>query len=134
MLTRSAGLQSVFRSRLIVAAALLLALAATPASGSESQNATGTGRATSRNDRASSGSSSIQLAPGTAPTFAWPASVSADNRRFLDQKGNVYLLKMMSSWAMAQNCTNAEITSGALEGLKAASISTPSPSRRSGST
>ena len=52
------------------------------------------------------------------PTFAWPASVSTDHRRFLDQKGHVYLLKMMSSWAMAQNCTNAEITS-ALEGLKA---------------
>jgi hypothetical protein len=30
----------------------------------------------------------------------------------------VYLLKAMSSWAMAQNCTDAEIT-GALEGLKA---------------
>ncbi len=44
--------------------------------------------------------------------------MSAGNRRFLDQKGNVYLLKTMSSWAMAQNCTNPEITS-ALEGLKA---------------
>ena len=50
--------------------------------------------------------------------FAWPASVSAEKRRFLDQNGNVYLLKTMSSWAMAQNCTNAEITS-ALVGLKA---------------
>ena len=55
--------------------------------------------------------------PKDTSTFAWPASVSADNRRFLDQKGNVYLLKTMSSWAMAQNCTNAEITN-ALEGLK----------------
>jgi hypothetical protein len=55
---------------------------------------------------------------GTTPAFAWPASVSAEQRRFLDQNGNVYLLKTMSSWAMAQNCTNAEITS-ALEGLRA---------------
>ena len=50
--------------------------------------------------------------------FPWPASVSADQRRFLDQNGDVYLLKAMSSWAMAQNCTDAEITS-ALEGMKA---------------
>ena len=71
------------------------------------------------NDGTASGRSSVQLAASRTPTFAWPASVSADNRRFLDQKGNVYLLKTMSSWAMAQNCTNAEITR-ALEGLKAA--------------
>ena len=44
-------------------------------------------------------------------------AVSVNNRRFLDQKGKVYLLKTMSSWAMAQNCTNAEVTT-ALEGLK----------------
>ena len=117
MTARSAGFLSVFQSRLIVAAGLSLALAATPASGSELQNETGTGCATSGNDGASSGRSSVQLAAATTPTFAWPASVSADHRRFLDQKGRVYLLKMMSSWAMAQNCTNAEITR-ALEGLK----------------
>ena len=50
------------------------------------------------------------------PGFAYPASIS--NRKFVDQSGNVYLLKIMSSWAMSQACTNAEITS-ALEGLKA---------------
>src|SRR5262249_44603629 len=75
-------------------------------------------RANSRHDRTATGSSSVRGAAGTPPGFPWPASVSADNRRFLDQKGNVYLLKAMSSWAMAQNCTNAEITK-ALEGLKA---------------
>ena len=116
--TRSFGLLYVFRSRLIVAATLLPTFAATPTSGSPPENGTWTGRATLGNDGTASGSSSVQLAAGTTPTFAWPASVSAEKRRFLDQNGNVYLLKSMSSWAMAQNCTNAEITS-ALVGLKA---------------
>src|SRR5215470_19131266 len=51
----------------------------------------------------------------TAVSFPYPAGTS--NRRFVDQSGNVYLLKMMSSWAMAQRCSNAAITS-ALERLK----------------
>ncbi|MGO4684106.1 apiosidase-like domain-containing protein [Hyphomicrobium sp. 2TAF46] len=55
------------------------------------------------------------LAPaGVDMGFAYPVATS--NRRFVDQSGNVYLLKMMSSWAMAQRCSNATITS-ALEGL-----------------
>ena len=69
------------------------------------------------NDETASSRSSVEPAPGTTPSFPYPVSVSAENRRFLDQKGNVYLLKTMSSWAMAQNSTNAEITK-ALEGLK----------------
>src|SRR5262245_16419768 len=48
--------------------------------------------------------------------FAYP--VSSANRRFIDQTGKIYLLKTMSSWAMAQNCSDAEITQ-ALEGLRA---------------
>jgi hypothetical protein len=48
--------------------------------------------------------------------FAYPVSIA--NRRFVDQIGNVYLLKTMSSWAMSQNATDTEITQ-ALEGLKA---------------
>jgi hypothetical protein len=48
--------------------------------------------------------------------FVYPVGVA--NRRFVDQNGQVYLLKTMSSWAMAQNCSDAEITQ-ALEGLKA---------------
>src|ERR1044071_4535151 len=48
--------------------------------------------------------------------FAYP--VSTANRRFIDQTGRIYLLKTMSSWAMSQNCSDAEITQ-ALEGLKA---------------
>src|SRR6185503_6079391 len=48
--------------------------------------------------------------------FAYPASTS--KRRFIDQHGKVYPLKAMSSWAMSQNCTDAEITE-ALGGLKA---------------
>ena len=123
MTTRSLGLLYVSRSWLIVAATLLLAFAATPTSGSQPKNATRAGGEILANDETASGRSSVQLAAGTTPTFAWPASVSADKRRFLDQKGNVYLLKTMSSWAMAQNCTNAEITK-ALEGLKA-SVSMP---------
>ena len=59
----------------------------------------------------------VAYAASQAPSgFAYPASTS--NRKFVDQNGNVYLLKTMSSWSMSQNCTNAEITS-ALEGLKA---------------
>jgi len=44
--------------------------------------------------------------------------VSTASRRFIDQTGKIYLLKTMSSWAMSQNCSDAEITQ-ALEGLKA---------------
>ena len=117
MTTRTLGLLYVVRFRLIVAATLLLAFAATPTSGSQPKNGTRGGGEILANDESASDRSSVQLAAGTTPTFAWPASVSAGNRRFLDQKGNVYLLKTMSSWAMAQNCTNAEITK-ALEGLK----------------
>jgi hypothetical protein len=109
MTTRSHGLQFV-RTRLIVAATLLLAFAATSTSGSHPKNGTRGGGEILANDETASGRSSLQLAAGTTPTFAWPASVSADNRRFVDQKGDAYLLKTMSSWAMAQNCTNAEIT------------------------
>src|SRR5262249_42250114 len=48
--------------------------------------------------------------------FVYP--VSTANRRFIDQTGKIYLLKTMSSWAMSQNCSDAEIAQ-ALEGLKA---------------
>ena len=40
--------------------------------------------------------------------FAYPASVSG--RKWIDQDGEVYLLKAMASWAMAQNLSDAEIT------------------------
>ena len=53
---------------------------------------------------------------GGGTGFAYP--VSTAHRRFIDQTGKVYLLKTMSSWAMSQNCSDAEITQ-ALEGLKA---------------
>src|SRR5262245_31983785 len=118
MTARSLGTLYVFWSRLIVSAILLLTFAATPTLGSQPKNGRGAGGETLANDGAVSGRSSVQLAAGTTPTFPWAASVSDDNRRFLDRKGNVYLLKTMSSWAMAQNCTDAEITQ-ALEGLKA---------------
>lgn len=53
--------------------------------------------------------------PVATVPFTYPATKS--NRRFVDLRGNIYPLKMMSSWAMAQRCTNDEITR-ALEGLK----------------
>jgi hypothetical protein len=118
MITRSLGVLRVLKSPLIVAATLLLAIAATPTLASEPKNGTRNERANSGDDGPASGSSSAQRAAGTTPNFAWPASISSDKRCFLDQKGKVYLLKTMSSWAMAQNYTNAEITT-ALEGLKA---------------
>jgi hypothetical protein len=48
--------------------------------------------------------------PGPQPEtgFAYPASVSG--RKWFDQDGDVYLLKAMASWAMAQNLSDAEIT------------------------
>src|SRR5262245_4677750 len=61
----------------------------------------------------------IQQEPGLkrgSDGFSYP--VSTANRRFVDQAGKIYLLKTMSSWAMSQNCSDAEITQ-ALEGLKA---------------
>ena len=117
MTTRIPGLLYVFGSPPMAAVTLLLTFAATPTSSAQPKNATRTGPAIAANDGIASGRSSVQRAALASPTFACPASVSADNRRFLDQKGNVYLLKAMSSWAMAQNCTDAEITK-ALEGLK----------------
>jgi hypothetical protein len=122
------GLLHVFGSRLIVATTWLLMFAVAAMAGSQPEKGTRAGRATSASDKAASGaasasdkaassSSTAKRAAGTAATFAWPKSVNTDQRRFLDQNGKVYLLKTMSSWAMAQNCTNDEITRG-LEGLK----------------
>jgi hypothetical protein len=53
---------------------------------------------------------------GGSVGFAYP--VSTANRRFIDEDGKIYLLKTMASWAMSQNCSEAEVTQ-ALEGLKA---------------
>src|ERR1700722_5044305 len=79
MTTRSLGPLYVFLSRLIVPATLLLTFAATPTSGSPPKNGTRAGGETSGNDGTGSGRSSVQPAADTSPTFAWPASVSADN-------------------------------------------------------
>jgi Protein of unknown function (DUF4038)/Fibronectin type III domain/Putative collagen-binding domain of a collagenase len=46
----------------------------------------------------------------------WPSSVA--HRKVLDQNGDPYPLKIMSSWGMAMRLTDGEITQ-ALEGLKA---------------
>ncbi len=118
MTARSLGLLYVLRPPLLAAAALLLTLAGSPTPGSQPKNGTRAGGEILGNGGAAADHTSVHLSVGATPTFAWPASVSAGNRRFLDQKGHVYLLKTISSWAMAQNCTNDEITS-ALEGLKA---------------
>src|SRR5690349_6335790 len=58
-----------------------------------------------------------KAAPGQGSMdFAYPVRIA--NRRFIDHSGRIYLLRTMSSWAMSQNCSDAEITQ-ALEGLKA---------------
>ena len=44
----------------------------------------------------------------------WPTSIA--NRKVLDQYGDVYLIRTFSSWGMASNLSDAEITS-ALEGV-----------------
>ncbi|RXG86147.1 DUF4038 domain-containing protein [Bradyrhizobium zhanjiangense] len=74
------------------------------------------------------GAMAIQLLSGTFTALAAEAEngartgfahpVSTAHRRFIDQTGKIYLLKTMASWAMSQNCSDAEITQ-ALEGLKA---------------
>src|SRR5436190_13642458 len=66
----------------------------------------------------SAGRASQQEAGLTSGSGGSAYPVSSTNRRFIDQTGRVYLLKTMSSWAMSQNCSDAEITQ-ALEGLKA---------------
>ena len=59
----------------------------------------------------------------------WPTTVSG--RKVLDQSGDTYLMKVFSSWGMAQNLTDAEITQ-ALEAV-AGAASTPSTSPRTAS-
>ena len=46
----------------------------------------------------------------------WPTSIA--NRKVLDQYGDVYLIRTFSSWGMAYNLSNADITE-ALEGVAA---------------
>ena len=62
-------------------------------------------------------------APASPPR--WPTTVSG--RRVVDQLGDPYLMKIFSSWGMAQNLTDAEITE-ALEGVaRAGSTRSTSP-------
>ncbi len=60
-------------------------------------------------------STSTLATPPVSP-YRWPTIVSG--RKVLDQFGDTYLMKVFSSWGMAQNLTNSEITD-ALEALKA---------------
>ena len=56
-----------------------------------------------------------QVTP-TVARHPWPTTISG--RKVLDQFGDTYLMKVFSSWGMAQNLTNSEITD-ALEALAA---------------
>lgn len=87
---------------IVAALAIHLLIGANTAWAAETKSAGGTVRQEAGLNRGSGG-------------FAYPASTA--NRRFIDQTGKIYLLKTMSSWAMSQNCSEAEITQ-ALEGLK----------------
>ena len=102
VISRSPRLLNVFMFPLIGAATLLGTFAATSTASSQPKSGTRTEGAYSGKDETASVRSSQLRAAGTTLTFAWPARVSADKRRFLDQKGNVYLLKTMSSWAMGR--------------------------------
>ena len=53
--------------------------------------------------------------PADAPVL-YPASIS--DRKMLDQYGDVYLMRTFSSWSMASNLSDADITT-ALEGVAA---------------
>jgi hypothetical protein len=59
-----------------------------------------------------------------ASRHAWPTTVSG--RKVLDQFGDTYLMRIFSSWGMAQNLTNSEIT-------EAASMPSTAPRTASGS-
>ncbi|HEU0068696.1 MAG TPA: DUF4038 domain-containing protein, partial [Nitrospiraceae bacterium] len=53
---------------------------------------------------------------GVSQAFNFPYPTTVSSRRLLDQNGQVFLVKGMSSWALGQNATNTEITT-ALNGL-----------------
>ena len=57
-------------------------------------------------------------AASTATAAAPPYPASVENRKILDQNGDVYLMRTFSSWGMAQQLTPAEITT-ALEAVAA---------------
>jgi hypothetical protein len=66
-------------------------------------------------------SSALPTAAGVAPRLpstgpSWPSSIAG--RKVLDQDGNVYLIRTFSSWGMASNLSDADITR-ALEGVAA---------------
>jgi hypothetical protein len=58
--------------------------------------------------------STVALPAATDSQHRWPTTTSG--RKVLDQLGDVYLMKVFSSWGMAQQLTDAEITK-ALEAL-----------------
>lgn len=53
----------------------------------------------------------------------WPVSVDSTNRKLLDQAGDVYVMKGLSSWGMAMRLTHSEITTE-LEGWAALGFNT----------
>src|SRR3989442_3440702 len=88
---------------IVAALAIHLFIGTTTALAAETENA---GRTVQQEAGLNRGSSGFDLPVSTA------------DRRFIDQTDKICLLKTMSSWAMSQNCSEAEITQ-ALEGLKA---------------
>src|SRR5262245_26227987 len=103
MVNFSSKMRTAMQSTLVAALVIQLFIGTRTALAAETENA---GR-------------TVQQQPGLhagSGGFAYP--VGTAKRRFIDQTGKVYLLKTMSSWAMSQNCSDAEITQ-ALEGLKA---------------
>src|SRR5262245_11313543 len=103
MVNFSSKMRTAMQSTLVAALVIQLFIRTTTALAAETERAGRTVQQEAKLNRGSAG-------------FAYP--VRTANRRFIDQSGRIYPLKTMSSWAMSQNCSDAEITQ-ALEGLKA---------------
>src|SRR5262245_40293243 len=103
MVNFSSKMRTAMQSTLVAALVIQLFIRTTTALAAETERAGRTVQQEAKLNRGSAG-------------FAYP--VRTANRRFIDQTGKIYLLKTMSSWAMSQNGSDAEITQ-ALEGLKA---------------
>lgn len=107
----------------IIAGLILLPIAvvgaqAIVATSFEAENGSISGDVSTITDTSASGGSAIRFDAPTPPnpSIVFPATISG--RKMLDQNDKVYLMRSFSSWGMAQQLSNTEITT-ALEGVAA---------------
>jgi hypothetical protein len=104
--------RSVGRRRLRIAAATATVVVASVMTLAESGS--GEVRAATSTGAVTPGQRAAAAPVGSDPR--WPSSIA--NRKVLDQHGDVYLIRTFSSWGMASNLSDTDITS-ALEGIAA---------------